>query len=77
MRKTRNESMTIKEDLSTTKIYSKREKQNEAAVYTQQFVKYSLLVSGWSPFALRVASILQRDRFIKVLETFLKEFGPY
>ncbi len=43
-------------------------------VYTH---RYSLLVSGWTPFCLQNCLNSLWHRFNKVLETFLRDFGPY
>ncbi len=37
------------------------------------FIRYTLLVPGWTPFCLNSLW----HRFNKVLETFLRDFGPY
>ena len=42
---------------------------------TGHFIRYILLVPGWTPFAFRLNPLWHR--FNKVLETFLREFGPY
>ncbi len=40
---------------------------------TGHFIMYTLLVLGWTPFCLNSSW----DRLNKVLETFLRDFGPY
>ena len=41
------------------------------------FIRYTLLVPGWTPFCLQNCLNPLWHRFNKVLETFLREFGPY
>ena len=44
---------------------------------TGHFIRYTLLVLGWTPFCLQNCLNPSWYRFNKVLETFLREFGPY
>ncbi len=44
---------------------------------TGHFIRYTLLVPGWSPFCLQNCLNSSWHRFNKVLETFLRYFGPY
>ena len=44
---------------------------------TGHFIRYTLLVPGWTPFCLQNCLNPSWHRFNKVLETFLREFGPY
>ncbi len=44
---------------------------------TGHFIRYTLLVLGWTPFCLQNCLNSSRHRFNKVLETFLRDFGPY
>ncbi len=41
------------------------------------FIRYTLLVPGWTPFWLQNYLNSSWHRFNKVLETFLRDFGPY
>ncbi len=41
------------------------------------FIRYTLLVPGWTPFCLQNWLNSLWHRFNKVLETFLRDFGPY
>ncbi len=43
---------------------------------TDHFIRYTLLVPGWTPFAFRTLNS-SWHRFNKVLETFLRDFGSY
>ncbi len=44
---------------------------------TGLFLRYTLLVPGWTPFCLQNCLNSSWHRFNKVLETFLRDFGPY
>ncbi len=44
---------------------------------TGHFIRYTLLVLGWTPFCLQNCLNSSWHRFNKVLETFLRDFGPY
>ncbi len=44
---------------------------------TGHFIRYTLLVPGWTPFCLQNCLNSSWHRFNKVLETFLRDFGPY
>ncbi len=44
---------------------------------TGHFFRYTLLVPGWTPFCLQNCLNYSWHRFNKVLETFLRDFGPY
>ncbi len=44
---------------------------------TGHFIRYILLVSGWTHFCLQNCFNSSWRRFNKVLETFLRDFGPY
>ncbi len=44
---------------------------------TGHFIRYTLLVPGWTPFCLQNCLNSSWHRFNKVLETFLSDFGPY
>ncbi len=44
---------------------------------TGHFIRYILLVPGWTPFCLQNCLNSSWHRFNKVLETFLRDFGPY
>ncbi len=44
---------------------------------TGHFIRYTLLVPGWTPFCLQNFLNSSWHRFNKVLETFLRGFGPY
>ncbi len=41
------------------------------------FIRYTLLVPGWTPFCLQNCLNSSWRRFNKVLETCLRDFGPY
>ncbi len=44
---------------------------------TGHFIRYTLRVPGWTPFCLQNYLNYSWHRFNKVLETLLKNFGPY
>ncbi len=44
---------------------------------TGHFIRYTLLVPGWTPFCLQNCLNYSWHRFNKVLETLLRDFGPY
>ncbi len=44
---------------------------------TGHFTRYILLVPGWTPFCLQNCFKSSWHRFNKVLEKFLRDFGPY
>ncbi len=44
---------------------------------TGHFIRYTLLVPGWTPFCLQNCLNSSWHSFNKVLETFLRDFGPY
>ncbi len=44
---------------------------------TGHFIRYTLLVPGWTPFCLQNGLNSSWHRFNKLLETFLRYFGPY
>ena len=44
---------------------------------TGHLIRYTLLVKAWNPFCLQNCLNSSRDTFNKVLETFLRDFGPY
>ncbi len=44
---------------------------------TGHFIRCTLLVPGWTPFCLQNCLNSSWHRFNKVLETFLRDFGPY
>ncbi len=44
---------------------------------TGHFIRYTLLVPGWTPFCIQNCLHSSWHRFNKVLETFLRDFGPY
>ncbi len=44
---------------------------------TGHFIRYTLLVPGWTPFCLQNCLNSSWHRFNKVLETLLWDFGPY
>ncbi len=44
---------------------------------TGHFIRYTLLVPGWTSFCLQNCLNSSWLRFNKVLETFLRDFGPY
>ncbi len=44
---------------------------------TGHFIRYTLLVRVWTPFCLQNCLNSSWHRFNKVLETFLRDFGPY
>ncbi len=44
---------------------------------TGYFIRYPLLVPGWTPFCFQNCLNSSWHRFDKVLETFLRDFGPY
>ncbi len=48
-----------------------------AYTLTGHFIRYTLLVLGWTPFCLQNRLISSWHRFNKVLETFFRYFGPY
>ncbi len=41
------------------------------------FIRYTFLVPDWTPFSLQNCLNSSWHRFNKVLETFLRDFGPY
>ncbi len=45
--------------------------------HTFHFIRYTLLVRVWTPFCLQNCLNSSWHRFNKVLETFLRDFGPY
>ncbi len=45
--------------------------------HTGHFIRYTLLVPGWTPFCFQNCLSSSWHRFNKVLETFLRDFGPY
>ncbi len=44
---------------------------------TGHFIRYTLPVPGWTPFCLQNCLNSSWHRFNKVLETLLRDFGPY
>ncbi len=46
-------------------------------IFTGHFIRYSLLVPGWTLFCLQNCLNSSCHWFNKVLETFLRDFGPY
>ncbi len=44
---------------------------------TGNFIRYTLLVPGWTPFCHQNCLNSSWHRFNKVLETFFRDFGPY
>ncbi len=44
---------------------------------TGHIIMYTLLVPGWTPFCLQNYLNSSWHRFNKVLETFLRDVGPY
>ncbi|KAG8536220.1 hypothetical protein GDO81_026873 [Engystomops pustulosus] len=44
---------------------------------TGHFIRYNMLVMGWTPFCLQNCLNSSWHRFNKVLEAFLRDFGPY
>jgi len=44
---------------------------------TGHFIRYPMLVTGWTHFCLQNCLNSSWHRFNKVLEAFLREFGPY
>ncbi len=44
---------------------------------TGYFIRYTLLVLGWTPFCLQSCLNSSWHRFNKVLKTFLRDWGPY
>ncbi len=44
---------------------------------TGHFIRYTLLVPGWTPFCLHNRLNSVWHRFNKMLDTFLRDFGPY
>ncbi len=48
-----------------------------AYTLTDHFIRYTLLVPGWTPLCLQNCFNYSWHRFNKVLETFLRDFGPY
>ncbi len=44
---------------------------------TGHFIRYTLFVPGWTPFCLQNCLNSSWHRFNKMLETFLRDFGPY
>ncbi len=44
---------------------------------TGHFIRYTLLVPGWTPFCLQNCLNSSWHGFNKMLETFLRDFGPY
>ncbi len=44
---------------------------------TGNFIRYTLLVPGWTPLCLQNCLNSSWHRFNKVLETFFRDFGPY
>ncbi len=63
------------------KKLSVRKMNNKLYIYiytlTGHFIMYTLLVQGWTPFCLQKCLNSLWHRFNKVLETFLRDFGPY
>ncbi len=51
--------------------------QSNVHTLTGHFIMYTLLVPGWTPFCLQNCLNSSWHRFNKVLETFLRDFGPY
>ncbi len=45
--------------------------------HTGHFIRYTLLVPGWTNFCLQNCLNSSWHRFNKVLEAFLRDFGPY
>ncbi len=58
-----------------------RGQKNRPITYTHtltgHFIRYTLLVPGWPPFCLQNCLNSSWQKFNKVLETFLRDFGPY
>jgi len=61
--------------VSKTKMFFKE--VYYAYTLTGHFIRYPMLVTGWTPFCLRNCLNSSWHRFNKVLEAFLREFGPY
>ncbi len=51
--------------------------QNQISTITGHFIRYTLLVPGWTHFCLQNCLNSLWHIFNKVLETFLRDFGPY
>ncbi len=51
--------------------------RNVGSALTGHFIRYTLLVPGWTPFCLQNCLNSSWHRFNKVLKTFLRDFGPY
>ncbi len=49
----------------------------EGYTLTGRFIRYTLLVQDWTSFCLQNCLNYSWHRFDKVLETFLRDFGPY
>ncbi len=45
--------------------------------HTHNFIRYTLLLPGWTPFCLQNCLNSSWHRFNKVLETLLRDFGSY
>ncbi len=52
-------------------------KQMRPHTLTGHFIRYTLLVPGWTPFCLQNCLNSSWNRFNKVLETSLRNFGSY
>ncbi|MEQ2223425.1 hypothetical protein ILYODFUR_036662, partial [Ilyodon furcidens] len=64
---------------SILKSSTSGQKHEKTLTYTLTgpLIRYTLLVPGWNPFCLQNCLHPSWHRFKKVLETFLREFGPY
>ncbi len=52
-----------------------RDVHTHTHTHTVHFIRYTLLVPGWTPFCLQNCLNYSRHRFNKVLETFLRDVG--
>ncbi len=61
------------------RFYPKRHTHTQIYIYTLtgHFIRYTLLVLGWTHFCLQNCLNSSWHRFNKVLETFFSDFGPY
>ncbi len=51
--------------------------RNSTYTLTGHFIRYTMLVLGWTPFCLQKCLNSSWHIFNKVLEIFLRDFGPY
>ncbi len=70
-------NMRVSDDRIFILIVNPKMKICWAHTLTGHFIRYTLLVPGWTPFYLHKCLNSWWYRFNKVLETFLRDFGPY